>query len=139
MKKEQLQRLVDQSDLSGIPKNVMTGFLERSHEAFQRSQQDRELIEAVAREKRVEEVVVSTDEVKIYTVGGNHRWSVNYPYRSIFRDQNGTWKNGSSVSPTLEIAFLDYLQTKYLGMNSQFAQFAVKMLGIPPEQAELKG
>ena len=95
---------------------------------------DRELISQVAKEDKDKllEVVLSTDEVKVYTVSGKDEWDIKYPFRSIYAEK-GTWKRSSTVSPTFDIALIVYLQNKYLGLNSQFVEFAMKMLEISLE------
>jgi hypothetical protein len=126
---EKLKELVSNGDLKPIQKNVTLGFIERAKDAEERRQKDRTLIEQVANEKRLSEVIISTDEVKIYTVGGADEWSVKCPYRSIFL-RDGRWMRSDTVSPTLEIAMLVYLEKKHDGDNSQFTSFAMRMLGV---------
>ena len=81
----------------------------------------------------IEDIVLSTGAVKIYTIkgGGNKKdWSRKYPYRVIFLDSKNRWQRISSVSPSFDVAYLSYLEHKYCGLNSQFCFFACKMLGI---------
>jgi hypothetical protein len=48
----------------------MNGFIDRAKDEQERKREDRQLIEQVANEKKLSEVILSTDEVKIYTVSG---------------------------------------------------------------------
>jgi hypothetical protein len=134
MTTEKLKEFVNNSELPQLQKNVMNGFIDRAKDEQERKREDRQLIEQVAYEKKLSEVILSTDEVKIYTVGGNDEWVVKYPFRSIYLSKKGTWEKCNTVSPSLDLAFLIYLQYKHLGLNSQFVDFATKMLEIPNEQ-----
>lgn len=91
--------------------------------------EDRQLVKDVASEKQLLEVVFSTDDVKIYTVYGNDEFAIKYPYRSIFM-YKGNWQRACQIAPTLDTALLIYLEHKYLGLNSNFTNFAIKMLEI---------
>jgi len=44
------------------------------------------------------------------------------------------WQRVNTVSPTLDTAFLCYLESKYLDANSRFTDFALKMLEIKIEE-----
>lgn len=130
MKTEKLKELVSNSNLPQLQKNVMNGFIDRVTEEQERKREDRQLIEQVANEKKLSEIILSTDEVKIYTVSGNDEWDVKYPFRSIYLGKKGTWERTNMVSPNLDLAFLSYLQYKHLDEASQFVYFAAKMLEI---------
>lgn len=125
-----LQKLVDNSELKPIQKNILKGFVKRAYEAEEQNKKDRELIEKIASEKKLSEIVFSTDEVKIYTVFGKEEWDVKYPFRSIYLNNKGVWERTNTVSPNMDLAYLVYLEKKHLGMNSQFVDFAMKMLEI---------
>ena len=109
----------------------MYGFIDRAKYEQERKSEDRKLIEQVANEKKLSEVILSTDEVKIYTVIGKSEWDILYPFRSIYLNKKGNWERINTVSPNFDLAFLTYLQYKYIGSNSQFVDFAMKMLEIP--------
>lgn len=130
MTTDKIKEVINNSELSQLQKNVMKGFIERAKEEQEMKREDRQLIEQVANEKKLSEVILSTDEVKIYTVSGKDEWDIKYPFRSIYLSKKGTWERTNTISPTLDWAFLVYLQYKYLGLNSQFVDFAVKMLEI---------
>lgn len=127
---EALKELVNATEWRQLQKNVMNGFIDRAKGEQDRKHEDRQLIEQVTDEKNLSEVVLSTDEVKIYTVRGKGEWDVKYPYRSIYAGKDGTWVRCNMVSPTLDVAYLVYLENKHLGANSNFTHFASKMLGI---------
>lgn len=127
---EKIKEFVNNSELPQLQKNLLNGFIERAKEEQERKREDRKLIEQVANEKKLLEVILSTDEVKIYTVTGKDEWDVKYPFRSIYLGKKGTWERSNTVSPNLDLAYLVYLQYKYLGLNSQFVDFAMKMLEI---------
>lgn len=128
---EKIKELVNNSELPQLQKYIMNGFIERAKEEQERKREDRQLIEQVANEKKLSEVIFSNDEVKIYTVFGKDEWSIKYPFRSIYIGKKGTWERNNTVSPNLDLAYLVYLQYKHLGQNSQFVDFAMKMLEIP--------
>lgn len=88
-----------------------------------------DLIKDIARVKNIEEVILSTDEVKIYKVMSNRSdsWTLDYPYRIII-NKSGVWKNVNEVVATFDDAFLLYLREKHLGSNSDFVHFVKKML-----------
>lgn len=127
---EKIKELILNSTENQIQKNFMVGFISIAEEAQRIKNEDRQLIERVANEKNLSEVILSTDEVKIYTVRGKEEWDIKYPFRIIYLHENNTWKRGTTVSPSIELAFLVYLEKKHLGDNSQFVDFAMKMLEI---------
>lgn len=133
MTTDKLKEFVNSSELPQFQKNAMNGFIDRAKERQEQNREDGQLIEQVAHEKNLSEVIFSNDEVKIYRVSGNNEWDIKYPYRSIYVGSRGAWERSNTVSPNLDLAFLVYLQHKYLGYNSQFVDFAIKMLGIELE------
>lgn len=139
MNTEKLKEFINNSDSSRIQKIAMTGFITRAEESEDKNSEDRQLVIDIANEKRLSEIVLSNDEVKIYKVSPNHTnkdgddWNIKYPYRSIFKNKNGKWERSCTVSPSLDTAYLVYLENKYLGYNSRFSEFAIKMLEIKIE------
>lgn len=133
MNTEKIKELVINSDLPHFQKSIMNGFIDRAKDGQERIIEDRRLIKQVSNVNNLSEVILSTDEVKIYTVSGKDECDVKYPFRCIYIDKNGTWQRCNDVSPTLDLAFLVYLQHKHLGLNNQFVYFAMKMLEIPNE------
>ncbi len=136
MNTEKLKELIDNSDSNQLQKNVMMGFIDRAKENESLRREDRKLIEEFGNVKHLSEVVLSNDEVKIYTVAakGKDDWDTKYPYRCIFKNKNGKWEKTHTVSPSLDTAYLVYLEKKHLGLNSQFFEFAIKMLEIKIEE-----
>lgn len=135
MKTDKLEELIDNSDLNKLQKNVTKGFILRAKDNEEKRQEDRDLIEQVANVKNLAEVVLSTDEVKIYTVFrmkdvGNEK----YPFRAIYLDKDRVWRRVNTVSPNLDTAYIVYLEYKYLDANSRFTDFALKMLEIKIEE-----
>ncbi len=129
MKTTTLQKLIDDSDLNQIQKNINKGFILRAEDAENKKQEDRDLIETVYG-KRAEDVVLSTEDVKIFKIRETKdEWDIKYPYRAIYF-KDGKWLRTNTVSPTLEVMFLVYLENKYIGVNSQFTDFAMRMLEI---------
>lgn len=132
--------LVDKSEsINQIRKNIIKGELTRAFENVDLKDNDRLLIESVTfKVGRVEDfdVLVSTDEVKIFKIKNTNKkqddWDVKYPFRLIvFKD--GNWQRVSTVCDKLDSALLLYLQFKHLGENStgsSFSYFAMKMLGM---------
>lgn len=133
MTTKKIKEFVNNSELPQLQKNLMNGFIDRAKDEQERKREDRQLIEQVANEKKLFEVVLSTDEVKIYTVSGKDELDIKYPFRSIYIGKKGAWERSNAVSPNLDLAYLVYLQYKHLGLNSQFVDFAMKMLEIPNE------
>lgn len=129
---QKLEELIENSDFNRISKNILIGFIDRANQEQKQRAEDRKLIEAISGVKNLSDVIFSNEDVKIYTVSQNSKdtWDKIYPFRSIFKNDKGDWQRTNTVSPTLDVAYLVYLQNKQLGINSQFVDFAVKMLDI---------
>lgn len=136
MNTEKLKELITNSDSNQLQKNIMIGFIDRANELESLRREDRKLIELIASEKYIDEVVISNEDVRIYKIKNNDKesWGYKYPYRSIVKDKNGIWRRSVTASPTLDLAYLVYLENKYLGLNSKFHEFAIKMLDIKIEE-----
>lgn len=130
MNTDKIKELINSSDLNQLQKNVTNGFIDRANNYEIERQLDRDLIEKVAKETKLKSVILSTEDVKIYTVYGKDEWSIKYPFRSIYLNKDGKWVRCNAVAPNLDTAFIIYLEQKYLGMNSRFSDFALKMLEI---------
>jgi hypothetical protein len=130
MNTEKLKEIVEKSDMLKLQKNVTIGFISRAEQYENRKAEDRLLIEQVANEKKLSEILYSSDSVKIYSIFGKEDWDIKFPIRSIFVNKKGVWERSCTVSPSFEIAFLVYMEKKHLGNNSQFVDFALKMLEI---------
>ena len=134
MNTEKLKEVIENSDMVRLQKIVAKAFISRAEQYENKKEEDRLLIEQVANENKLSEVIVSTDEVKIYTISSSDEWDVKYPFRIIYLNKKGVWERIYTVSPNLDLAYLSYLEYKHLGLNSQFVQFAMKMLEIPNEE-----
>lgn len=128
-----LEDLINGSDMNQLQKNSSLGFVSRAKETEEQRGNVRQLVEETANEKKLNGIVLSTDEVIIYTVFGKDGWDIKYPFRSIYFDGK-KWQRLNTVSPTLDTAFLCYLESKYLDANSRFTNFALKMLEIKIEE-----
>jgi hypothetical protein len=130
MQTEFIKELIKNSQLNQLQKNVFCGFIERAEIEQEKNKSDRLLIENIASEKKLSEIIFSNDDVKIYTVYGMEEWDTKYPFRSIFLNEKGNWERSNTVAPNFDLAYLVYLEKKHLGFNSQFVDFATKMLEI---------
>lgn len=130
MKIDKLIQIIQETDLPQIHKNIFTGVVTRAKNDHDAREEDISLIESFG-DKKIDEVVLSRPDVKIYKVYGSSEWDQKYPYRSIYLDKDGKWRRTSVVAPDLDQAYIVYLGTKYLGPNSRFEDFAMKMLEIP--------
>ena len=128
-KLKSLLGFIEQAEMPQAQKRVLSLVAKRAVSYEDKRMEDRELVEKVAREKNLSEVVFSTDDVKIYKVYTLDEWDNKYPYRVIYLYE-GKWHVINKVAQTFDVAFLIYLGHKHLGRNSQFATFAHKMLGI---------
>lgn len=131
-----LEDLINDSDMNQLQKNISLGFVSRAKESEEQRRNVRQLVEEIANEKKLNGIVLSTDEVIIYTIFPRRvgdEWDVKYPFRSIYFDGK-KWQRVNTVSPTLDTAFLCYLESKYLDANSRFTNFALKMLEIKIEE-----
>lgn len=128
-----LEDLINDSDMNQLHKNVSLGFVSRAKESEEQKRNLRKLVEETTNVKNLDTIVLSTDEVIIYTVRNGDEWDIKYPFRSIyFKDEK--WQRVNTVSPSLDTAFLCYLESKYLDANSRFTDFALKMLEIKIEE-----
>jgi hypothetical protein len=132
MIENKITELIDNSELPRFQKLIAKGFIQRNLEAEQKASETLALIKEVGKEKNINEVLLSSDEVKIYSVSGKGEWEIKYPIRSIYK-KDDKWVRNSVVSPDFDTAYLSYLQHKHLGANSDFSFFAMKMLGIELE------
>jgi len=125
-----LKELVNNSELLTIQKLRFNGFIDKYTELEDKKSRDVSLIESITHSRNVSRVILSNEDVIIYTVFGKDEWDVKYPFRSVYLNKDGKWKQSNTVSPSLDLAYLVYLQHKHLGYNSQFVDFAIKMLEI---------
>jgi hypothetical protein len=130
MKGDKIKELIQASELPNILKLKSCGFIDYASEQREKELQDIKLITDVSGVKSVSEIVLSFEDVKIYTVNGKDKWDIKYPYRIIYK-QNDVWLSCNIVSPNLDTAMLYYLEHKYLGLNGHFVGFATRMLEMP--------
>jgi hypothetical protein len=126
---ELIKQLVENTELPTLQKNNIRGFLERSNEADEKKKQDIDLIEQIDKRGRLLEIYLSNEEVKIYTTIGRTDLEKQFPF-SILLYKDNKWHRLSRVSSSFDIAFLIYLENKYLGDGYGFSHFAAKMLEI---------
>lgn len=128
---EKIIELVNSSTLNVMQKIWAKRLIVKAIDTEEKEQKDKELIKEISREKNNFEVLLSTDEVKIYKIEGAKDWDLKYPYRSIYLDEQGNWRRTATVSPNLDYALLTYLQYSKLGEDNEFVTFAAKMLEMP--------
>ena len=128
-----LEDLINDSDMNQLQKNVSLGFISQAKESEEQKRNLRKLVEETTNVKNLDTIVLSTEEVIIYTVRNGDEWDIKYPFRSIYFDGE-KWQRVNTVSPSLDVAFLCYLECKYLDVNSRFTDFALKMLEIKIEE-----
>lgn len=130
---EVLHELIDASTLVPIQKNIIKGFIDRSQDKETEDRNLRELLHSLG-VSNATDIVLDSPTVLIYLIQGKDEWDIKYPYRVCYRkDTSQKWQLANTVSPTLDLAMLVSLQVRYLGYNSQFIEFATKMLEIPTE------
>lgn len=129
---EKLNELVDKSEFAPIEKMQAGRFLHQSDNLLKLDRDQRDLVENVAGVTiKIDSIIYSGEDVIIYKVipKDSEHWDTKYPYRYIIL-KNEKWSRGTNVTPDFNSCFLYYLEEKHLGLNSQFAQFAMKMLGV---------
>jgi hypothetical protein len=135
MNKEIIINIIEKSDLNQVQKNVSKGIINRLYSINEKEKIAREIVEKLTKEKYFE-VVLQTEDVIIYKISDSKSdWDKKYPYRFVYKTFNSDHKefffvNSSIVSPTIDIAYISYLEHKYLNPNSHFTVFAMKMLNI---------
>lgn len=129
---EKLKKLIlngFSTDISDMEKHVFTGFVERANRESKIAA-DKELIKSVGLDNNLNEILLSTDYVKIYTVTGNDKFDGDYPYRLIYKNKqdNSAWRRCPEALDTLDRAMLVYLQYRHIGENSDFINLTTKIL-----------
>ena len=91
MNTDKLKELINNSDSNQVHKNIMIGFIDRVNETESKYREDRKLIEEVGGVKHLDEVILSNDDVKIYTVTPSEKdeRETKYHYRSIVKNKDG--------------------------------------------------
>lgn len=127
---KELTDLIENSQLKPIQKMRAQGLVELGTKSLSKIEADTKIIANFTGEI-VEEVILSTNDVKIYKIVSkpDDEWTTKYPYRFVFMGKIN-WRRGSTVCVTFDECLLSYLAAKHDGENSQFANFAMKMLSL---------
>ena len=128
---ENIKQLIEESNHTSLVKTLANKYIDGLEEMLSTRSLNRELVETVAREKHLLDILYASDEVIFYTVYGNDEWSIKYPVRSIYKNDKGNWERCATVAPTMDTAYLVYLENKQDARG--FADFALKMLDIKLE------
>ena len=128
---EIIKQLIEESNHTSLVKTLANKYIDGLEEMLSTRSLNRELVETVAREKHLLDILYASDEVIFYTVYGNDEWSIKYPVRSIYKNDKGNWERCATVAPTMDTAYLVYLENKQDARG--FADFALKMLDIKLE------
>ena len=128
---EIIKQVIEESNHTSLVKTLANKYIDGLEEMLSTRSLNRELVETVAREKHLLDILYASDEVIFYTVYGNDEWSIKYPVRSIYKNDNGNWERCATVAPTMDTAYLVYLENKQDARG--FADFALKMLDIKLE------
>ena len=128
---EIIKQVIEESNHTSLVKTLANKYIDGLEEMLSTRSLNRELVETVAREKHLLDILYASDEVIFYTVYGNDEWSIKYPVRSIYKNNKGNWERCATVAPTMDTAYLVYLENKQDARG--FADFALKMLDIKLE------
>ena len=128
---EIIKQVIEESNHTSLVKTLANKDIDGLEEMLSTRSLNRELVETVAREKHLLDILYASDEVIFYTVYGNDEWSIKYPVRSIYKNDKGNWERCATVAPTMDTAYLVYLENKQDARG--FADFALKMLDIKLE------
>jgi hypothetical protein len=135
MNTERLEQLIDGSDMNQMQKNISKGFISRAKENEDKRSEVRDLREKIYSKCTLESIPIITDEFIVFKIIGkkDDEWDTKYPYRGIFFKDN-KWNRIHTVCTSVDEVLLTYLGEKYLGGNSQFADFTMKMLNMKIEE-----
>ena len=125
---EIIKQLIEESNHTSLVKTLANKYIDGLEEMLSTRSLNRELVETVAREKHLLDILYASDEVMFYTVYGNDEWSIKYPVRSIYKNDKGNWERCATVAPTMDTAYLVYLENKQDVRG--FTDFALKVLDI---------
>lgn len=135
MNTDKINQLIEDSDMNQMHKTIHKGFISRAKENEDKRSEVRDLIEKVYDKCTLESIPIMTDELIVFKIIGrkDDKWDTKYPYRGIFFKDN-KWNRIHTVCTSIDEVLLTYLGEKYLGGNSQFVDFAMKMLNIKIEE-----
>ena len=128
---EIIKQVIEESNHTSLAKTLANKYIDSTEYVLSFERKNRELVETVATEKHLLNILYTSDEVIFYTVYGNDEWSIKYPVRSIYKNDKGNWERCATVAPTMDTAYLVYLEDKQKARG--FADFALKMLDIKLE------
>jgi len=128
---EIIKQVIEESNHTSLVKTLANKYIDSTEYVLSFERKNRELVETVAREKHLLDILYASDEVIFYTVYGNDEWSIKYPVRSIYKNDKDNWERCATVAPTMDTAYLVYLEDKQKARR--FADFALKMLDIKLE------
>ena len=83
---ENIKQLIEESDSNTLFKTLANRYIDNTEYILSIERKNRELVETVAREKHLLDILYASDEVIFYTVYGNDEWSIKYPVRSIYKN-----------------------------------------------------
>ena len=128
---EIIKQVIEESNHTSLVKTLANKYIDGLEEMLSTRSLNRELVETVAREKHLLDILYVSDEVIFYTVFGDDEWSKKYPVRFIYKNDKDNWVRCATVAPTMDAAYLVYLENKQKARG--FADFALKMLDIKLE------
>ena len=125
---EKLKELIENSNLSKIERIQAVAFITKAAKEQEAETETINLIEDISEEKVDNVLLLIAEDFIIYTRRNNK--ANQYPIRSIYRNNEGFWKRNPCVNDNFDRAMLKCLEMKHLGYNSEFTEFACKMLVI---------
>lgn len=128
--------LVHGSSLIQFRKNKWIKFLQDAAAKYEQHQENIKLIEGLDKYETVKEIILSKEDVIIYTVveKADDDWNIKNPFRCVYINSYGTWTRCDRVCDSFDSMYMHYLQYKHVGANSDFAYLVMKMLDIKKEE-----
>lgn len=111
-----------------VKKRVIVGGID----LLNKYKEEDEILDATYRKRKGQEVVLILPDFAIIHQFNNPTFE-DAPYKVVIRNE-AEWKETSTCYKSLDQALLGGLEYKYLGLNSQFTQFATKMLEMESEK-----
>jgi len=127
------KELVQSSDWSENKKLLINNAIDRAIDNVVKVNTDGDFIKSlIDKSICIDKIILSTDDVKIFTVVNDSEWNAKWPYRFVyFSKYDNEWVSGHEQYANLEDAFLAFLEQKHLQtFNSSFVVFAKRMLRI---------
>jgi len=118
--------LAQDENFNPFERAMAIGSMKRDEETANAFHASAEIIKPfIGRRVGIEDIIVDLEDVKIFKVA-NKSYEEN-PYSFIIK-VNDEWRGGNQYGVTFDEVLLLYLQVKHIGYNSDFANFAKKML-----------